>query len=88
MTRRGCIRHNDDPATLKEELDVEMEIFQNYSRPACLMECRARHLQEECGCLPYYFPNFGVVWKKDVSCNVTGLICLAKLKSKSHWKFL
>ena len=35
-----------------------MEVYTNYSRDACLMECRARLLFDKCNCLPYYFPDF------------------------------
>ena len=33
-------------------------------------------MQEKCGCLPYYMPNFAKVWKKKTVCNSTGLRCL------------
>ena len=36
-------------------------------------------MQELCGCLPYYMPNFAKVWKKDTICNMTGLECLSNI---------
>lgn len=82
LRRRDCIRHDEDVAEMKAELNVTMEIFKNYSRPSCLLECRARHLDAHCGCLPYYFPNFGIPWKKNISCGIEGLKCLARMKTE------
>ena len=82
LSRRECIRHDDPVEDMEEEMNVKMEIFQNYSRPSCLMECRARHLDTHCGCLPYYYPNFGIAWKKEISCDLEGLICVAERKSE------
>ena len=38
---------------------------------------RAHLIYKQCGCLPYYFPNFAKIWKKSTTCNLTGLACLA-----------
>ena len=35
------------------------------------MECNAQRLDIECGCLPYYYPNFEHVWNT-TTCNLTG----------------
>lgn len=44
-----------------------------------LQECRARTLDRECGCLPYYYPDFEKVWQRDTTCNVTALQCISKI---------
>ena len=51
------------------------------------MECQAKSIMERCGCLPYYFPEFGEVWGNvthlghldwaDTTCNHTQWLCLA-----------
>ena len=50
-----------------------------YSKPSCLLECRARRMFEECDCLPYYYPNFQKVWDEDTTCTKEGLACLANI---------
>ena len=66
--RRNCI--------MKDEVidGIELDVFANYDKKACLMECNARRLKEECGCLPYYYPNFEPVWNMSTTCNLTGKI--------------
>ena len=82
ILRRGCVRHDESIEALKNELGIEMEVFKNYSRTTCLLECRARHLTDLCGCLPYYYPDFGLAWGIDTTCDVDGLKCLADNPSK------
>ncbi len=72
LDRRECLLHDEDLT----DTGVKMEAFSNYSRPSCLLECRARHLFDECGCLPYYFPDFAPVWKKNTTCTLQGLKCI------------
>ena len=67
--------HDED--LTNHPLGVNMQAFKNYSRQACLLECRARLLQEECHCLPYYFPNFAPLWNVSTSCGIDGIRCLA-----------
>ena len=55
---------------------LKMDAFLSYSRHSCLLECRARHLFDECGCLPYYYPDFSAVWGKSTSCDFDGLKCI------------
>ena len=52
--RRNCIKKDEDLSST----GIKMEVYTNYSRDACLMECRARLLFKQCNCLPYYFPDF------------------------------
>jgi len=80
IKRRNCIKHDEKLEDL-EEVGIKLEVYKNYSRNACYLECRARKLQEECKCLPYNYPNFGIAWKVDVSCDYEGLKCLAAHQS-------
>ena len=63
--RRNCIKKDEAVP------GVEMVVFANYDEKACLMECNAKRLDKECGCLPYYYPNFEHVWNT-TTCNLTG----------------
>ena len=76
---RKCIKHDEN---LSQYPDITLEVFKNYSREACLLECQARKIQELCGCLPYYYPDFSRLWKKNTDCNLEGLRCLANISGK------
>ena len=76
LFKRDCLRHDEDMADYP---DVKLSVFSNYSRKACLLECQATELFKKCECLPYYFPDFSSIWKRDTSCNYTGLKCLAEV---------
>ena len=67
-------------------------MYKSYTRRTCLQECKAKIIMEKCGCLPFYFPDYGVVWGTDkvkypgnvnntnwavTQCNHTGYMCLA-----------
>ncbi len=67
---------------------INMALFYNYTRRSCLLECRAQKLREDCGCLPYYFPDFGKAWNETMTCNATGLRCLAQHSSEMHPQFV
>ena len=72
VDRRKCLTRNEDLTGS----DVIMEAFQDYSRPSCLLECRARLLRDECKCLPYYYPDFSSSWKMNTTCDLDGLKCI------------
>ena len=82
---RKCIYYGEDPASMPES--YRPKAFEQYTMIDCLLECNAERIMEECGCLPYWYPNFKEVWNRETSCNVTGLQCLADnyltLRSKS-----
>ena len=80
IKKRKCLLKDED---LKKHPDIKMEIFKDYSRKGCLLECYARKIQDQCGCLPYYFPDFSTIWQKDTNCNLTGLLCLSAISGKS-----
>ena len=79
LAKRECLKHDEN---MDEYEDIVLQVFSNYSQKACYLECEARALMSKCGCLPYYFPDFSRVYKKDTNCNVTGLRCLANQYSK------
>ena len=84
LEKRKCLKHDED---LSQHPDVKIEVFKNYSRRACLLECQAREIQESCGCLPYYFPDFSRIWKKNTHCDLSGLKCLAAIWGNFNKRF-
>ena len=76
IKRRNCIKHDEDRSSMAEA-GVTMEVFEDYSRPSCIIECRARQIYDTCHCLPYYFPNFALVWGISTECDSEGLECIA-----------
>ncbi len=82
---RNCIRHDETKESMAEH-GIKLEVFQNYSRPSCLIECRARDMFKKCGCLPYYFPNFNLAWKiNTTSCDYDGYRCITENSGKD-WR--
>jgi len=89
FNKRQCLWHDED---LSYYPDVDVELYQIYLRKACFMECQAKSIMERCGCLPYYFPEFGEVWGNvshlghldwaDTTCNHTQWLCLATYTDK------
>ncbi len=75
IKRRNCIKHDEKMEDM-EAAGVKMEVFANYSRPACLIECRAREMFKKCNCLPYYYPQFSTFWGVDTSCDSEGIECV------------
>jgi amiloride-sensitive sodium channel len=75
LEKRNCLKHDED---MSEFPHIIMEAFSNYSRKACLLECQAREMFKQCGCLPYYMPDFKKIWKKNTNCDLAGLKCLSK----------
>ena len=74
LEKRNCV--------LKDEnlngTGIDKHIFNDYSKEGCLLECKARMLNQRCGCLPYYFPDFSsYLGKNDTICNETQLQCLS-----------
>ena len=64
---RNCLFEDE-----RDEPNSQVTMFKHYSEENCLLECRAKHLMDKCGCLPYYYPNFENVWKTKTTCNLTG----------------
>ena len=79
LSKRKCLKHDED---LKLYPDVKLEVFKNYSRKACLLECQARKIRDICDCLPYYYPDFSRLWKRKTDCDLKGLQCLSDITSE------
>ena len=68
--------------------DIELDVFQDYTRQNCLFECKAKSIFKKCGCLPYHYPEFHHsitgIWKdvNSTTCNYTQLICLSKVEGE------
>ena len=64
--------------------DIELDVFEDYTRKNCVFECQAKGYFDKCGCLPYYYPDFHLAWKgvNSSTCNFTGLLCLSKVPGK------
>ena len=66
--------------------DIELDVFNDYTRANCVFECRAKSIFKNCGCLPYHYPEFHLVntgiWENVTStaCNHSQLICLSRVK--------
>ena len=54
----------------------------NYSRNACIFECRSKVFKEKCNCLPYFFLNMSMTMSQTKSCNHDGLKCIAAVYGK------
>lgn len=80
LEKRKCLNHDEDMTLYP---DIFLEAFKNYSRKACLVECKARQVFLTCGCLPYYYPDFSNLWQADTTCDLNGLRCLANVSSQS-----
>ena len=64
--RRKCLKQGEGVDGLI------IESFSYYDQKACLMECSSRHIRDQCGCLPYYFPEFEQAWNISTTCNLPG----------------
>ena len=68
--------------------DIELDVFEDYTRKNCAFEYQAKSIYKKCGCLPYQYPEFHLVntgiWENVTStaCNYTQLICLSKVKGR------
>ena len=61
--------------------DIELDVFEAYTRKNCVFECQAKEFFDKCGCLPYHYPDFYLAWKgvNSTACNYTGLLCLSNV---------
>ena len=62
--------------------DIELDVFNDYTRANCVFECQAKSIFENCRCLPYYYPEFHLVWENvnSTACNYDQLKCLSRVK--------
>ncbi|KAF5923437.1 hypothetical protein HPG69_006608 [Diceros bicornis minor] len=40
--------------------NIKLQNFSTYSSSGCLKECKARHVEKQCGCLPFLLPGNGI----------------------------
>ncbi|XP_054431922.1 acid-sensing ion channel 5 isoform X4 [Pteronotus mesoamericanus] len=40
--------------------NIKLQKFSTYSTSGCLKECKARHIEKQCGCLPFLLPGNGI----------------------------
>ena len=82
LPRRKCLSRNEDfDGTGDEEIkEYKPKYFSVYTMRGCIMECRATYSMEQCGCIPYYYPELS-----DTNmCNVEQLECLANISGTSN----
>ena len=80
LKKRKCVLQNED----LEGTGIHKNVFADYSKEGCLLECRAKMLDSLCGCLPYYFPDFSSFLGKNNSCSEEQLQCLSRETSIPH----
>ncbi len=61
LERRDCLQLDEPPDVLRTSYNYTS--YPRYRRTNCLLECRERRFHQVCGCIPYYYPDFGSVWK-------------------------
>ena len=79
LYQKKCLSRSDD---MNKNKDIKLEVFAYYTKKGCLLECYANKFFKNCGCLPYYYPDFSATWNKTTNCNHAGLQCISKLVGK------
>ena len=81
--------YNPEQKKCASRHDIELDVFQEYTKKNCVFECQAKSIFKNCGCLPYQYPEFHLantgMWKEvnSTTCNYTQLICLSEVKGMS-----
>ena len=75
---------NPDQKKCASKDDIDLNVFEDYTRKNCVFECQAKEFFDQCGCLPYHYPNFHLAWEgiNNTACNFTGLLCLSNVSGK------
>ena len=79
LYQKKCLSRSDN---IKKYPEVKLELFAKYTRKGCILECHANIFYNICGCLPYHYPDFSLVWNKTTNCNHTALQCISKIVGK------
>ena len=80
MKHKRCLARTDD---LTKYHDIRMDIFANYTKKGCILECHANLYYDMCRCLPYHYPDFTNAWHvNSTACDYNGLRCLSTVKGK------
>ena len=76
LFQKRCLSRSDD---LTKYPKIRLNLFSNYTQKGCTLECYANLIYDQCGCLPYHYPDFYLVWKVNTTCNYNGLKCLSSV---------
>ena len=80
LYQKRCLSRNDDISKY-QNYGIQLNLFKTYTRKNCILECYANVYQNTCGCLPYHYPDFHLVWNTSTTaCNYDGLKCLSKVR--------
>ena len=84
MITEDADRWEPDHKKCASRNDITLDVFKDYTRKNCILECQAKVFQEMCGCLPYHYPDFHRAWEQvnSTTCNYTGLLCLSKVSGR------
>ena len=64
---------------------LQLDVFANYTKKGCILECHANLYYDMCGCLPYHYPDFTKAWHvNSTTCDFNGLRCLSTVKGKQE----
>ena len=59
LKHKRCLARTDD---LTKYHDVRVDIFANYTKKGCVLECYANLYYDMCKCIPYHYPDFTKAW--------------------------
>ena len=78
--QKRCLSRSDD---ITKYPFITLDVFANYTKKGCILECHANLYFEKCKCLPYHYPDFTHAWLKNTTaCDYNGLKCLSTVKGK------
>ena len=80
LKHKRCLARTDD---LTKYRDIRVDIFANYTKKGCILECHANLYYDMCRCLPYHYPDFTKAWHvNSTTCDYNGLRCLSTVEGK------
>ena len=78
LKHKRCLARTDD---LTKYHDIRMDIFANYTKKGCILECYANLYYDFCKCIPYHYPDFTKAWHvNSTTCDYNGLRCLSTVE--------
>ena len=80
LKHKRCLARTDD---LTKYHDIRVDIFANYTKKGCILECYANLYYDMCRCIPYHYPDFTKAWHvNSTTCDYNGLKCLSTVQGK------
>ena len=80
LKHKRCLARTDDLAKYD---DIRVDIFANYTKKGCILECYANLYYDMCQCIPYHYPDFTKAWHvNSTTCDYNGLKCLSTVEGK------